>query len=148
VTITERFKNRKIYLVNISIKYFVLSSLLLSTIFFSFSINAKEWKWKYYATGEDRTKHYYDSESIAYISSNIVRVWEKTTTSEASTSLTKELKTLREIDCSQRRYRILEMHVEFRDESEKEQSFSNPKWMDIPQNTWLDTLYEILCKGN
>lgn len=131
-----------------SIKYFVLLNLLLGIIFFSFNINANERKWKYYATGEDRTKHYYDLESTAKVSDTIVRVWEKTTTSEASTSLTKELKTFREIDCSQRRYRVLEMQVEFRDGSEKEQSFSNPKWMNIPQNTWLDTLYEILCKGN
>ncbi|MCF6155591.1 MAG: hypothetical protein E3K36_10130 [Candidatus Brocadia sp.] len=132
---------------NILIKYLTLLSLLLSIIFFSLNINAKEGKWKYYATGEDRTKHYYDPESVVYISGNIVRVWEKTTTSEASTSLTKELETLREIDCSRRRYRVLEMRVEFRDGSEKEQSFSGPKWMDITRNTWLDTLYEILCKG-
>lgn len=131
----------------ISIKYFALSSLLLGIIFFSLNISAKEGKWKYYATGDDRTKHYYDPESVVYISGNIVRVWEKTTTSEASTSLTKELKTFREMDCSKRRYRVLEMHVEFRDGSEKEQFFSNPKWMDITQNTWSDTLYEILCKG-
>lgn len=127
------------------IRYFSLLSLLLGIIFFPLNIDAKEGKWKYYATGDDRAKHYYDPESVVNTSGNIVRVWEKTTTSEASTSLTKELKTLREMDCSKRRYRILEMRVEFRDGSEKEQSFSNPRWMDIPQNTWLDTLYEILC---
>lgn len=115
--------------------------------FFSLTVSAKEVKWKYYATGEDRTKHYYDPESVVHISGNIVRVWERTVTSEASTSLTKELKTFREMDCSRRRYRVLEMHVEFKDGSEKEQSFSNPRWMDITQNTWLDTLYEIFCKG-
>lgn len=131
----------------ISIKYFALSSLLLGIFFFSLTVSAKEVKWKYYATGEDRTKHYYDPESVVHISGNIVRVWERTVTSEASTSLTKALKTFREMDCSRRRYRVLEMHVEFRDGSEKEQSFSNPKWMDITQNTWLDTLYEIFCKG-
>ncbi|GAN35130.1 MAG: hypothetical protein DYG83_05305 [Candidatus Brocadia sp. AMX2] len=131
----------------ISIKYFALSSLLLGIFFFSLTVSAKEVKWKYYATGEDRTKHYYDPESVVHISGNIVRVWERTVTSEASTSLTKELKTFREMDCSRRRYRVLEMHVEFKDGSEKEQSFSNPRWMDITQNTWLDTLYEIFCKG-
>ncbi|TVM00828.1 MAG: hypothetical protein CV087_12525 [Candidatus Brocadia sp. WS118] len=132
---------------NVSIKYFAIFFLLPGIIFFSYDSNAKEAKWKYYATGEDRTKHYYDPESVVYVSGNIVRVWEKTTTSEASTSLTKELKTFREIDCSRRRYRILEMRVEFRDGSGKEQSFSNPKWGDITRNTWMDTLYEILCKG-
>lgn len=131
----------------ISIKYFALSSLLLGIFFFSLTVSAKEVKWKYYATGEDRTKHYYDPESVVHISGNIVRVWERTVTSEASTSLTKALKTFREMDCSRRRYRVLEMHVEFKDGSEKEQSFSNPRWMDITQNTWLDTLYEIFCKG-
>lgn len=135
-----------IYRMKTPIKYCALLSLLLGIVFFSLNSNAKEGKWKYYATGDDRTKHYYDPESVAYISDNIVRVWEKTTTSESSTSLTKELKTFREIDCSRRRYRILEMHVEFRDGSEKEQSFSNPKWMDIAQNTWSDILYGILCK--
>lgn len=140
-------RSNLIYLMNILIKYITLSSLLLGIIFFSFNINAKEGKWKYYATGEDRTKHYYDPESVVHISGNIVQVWEKTTTSDASTSLTKELKTFREMDCSRRRYRILEMRATFRDGSEKEQSFPNPRWMDITQNTWLDTLSEILCKG-
>lgn len=130
----------------ISIKYFVLLPLLFAIIFFSFDIKAKEEKWKYYATGEDRTKHYYDSESVVYISGNIVRVWEKTTTSEASASITKELKAFREMDCSKRRYRVLEMRVKYIDGSEKEQSFPNPKWMDITQNAWIHTLYEILCK--
>lgn len=144
----ERLKSYyKICPMKISIKYFALSSLLLGTIFFSSNMNAREEKWKYYATGEDRTKHYYDSESVTYVSDNIVKLWEKTITSEASTSLTKELKTFREMDCSKRRYRVLELRVKFRDGSEKEQSFSNPRWMDIPQNTWLDALYEMLCKG-
>ena len=132
---------------NLSIKYYAVLFILLSIIFSSYDINAKEVKWKYYATGEDSTRHYYDPESAVPISGNVVRVWEKTTTSEASTSLTKELKTFREIDCSRRRYRILEMRVEFRDGSGKEQSFPNPKWVDITRNTWMDTLYEILCKG-
>lgn len=136
-----------INLMNLSIKYITLLSLLLGVVFSSYDINAKEVKWKSYATGEDRTRHYYDPESVTPISGNMVRVWEKTTTSEASTSLTKELKTFREIDCSRRRYRVLEMRVEFRDGSGKEQSFSNPKWVNITRNTWMNTLYEILCKA-
>ena len=130
----------------ISIKYVALLPLLFAIIFFSFNIKAKEAKWKCYATGEDRTKHYYDSESVVYISDNIVRVWEKTTTSEASASLTKELNTFREMDCSKLRYCVLEMRVKYIDGSEKEQSFTNPKWVDITHDTWMHTLYEILCK--
>lgn len=136
-----------INLMNVLIKYIAVVSLLLGTIFSSYDINAKEVKWKSYATGEDGTRHYYDPESVALVSGNMVRVWEKTTTSESSTSLTKELKTFREVDCSRRRYRILEMRVEFLDGSGKEQSFSNPKWMEITRDTWMDTLYEILCKA-
>ena len=130
----------------ISIKYFTLLSLLFAIIFFSSNIKAKEEKWKHYATGTDHTKHYYDSENVVYVSSNIVRVWEKTTTSEASASLTRELNTFREMDCSKLKYRVLEMRVKYLDGSEKEQSFTNPKWVDITHDTWMHTLYEILCK--
>ncbi|HHT9139026.1 MAG TPA: surface-adhesin E family protein [Candidatus Wunengus sp. YC60] len=130
----------------ISIKYFTLLSLLFAIILFSSNIKAKEEKWKQYATGKDHTKHYYDLESVVYISSNIVRVWEKTTTSEASASLTRELNTFREMDCSKLKYRVLEMRVKYLDGSEKEQSFTNPKWVDITHDTWMHTLYEILYK--
>jgi len=119
---------------------------LFAIFFCSFNINATEEKWKYYVTGEDHTRHYYNSESVVYTSGNIVRVWEKTTTSEASASLTKELKTFREMDCSKRGYRVLEMRAKYIDGTEKEQCFPNPKWMDIPQNMWIHTLYEIVCK--
>lgn len=142
----ERFHKNRISFMKISIKYFALLPLLFAIIFFSSDSKAKEESWKHYATGKDRTKHYYDTESVEYISDIIVRVWERTTTSEASVSLTKELDTYREMDYSKRKYRVLEMRVKYRDGSEKNQSFTNPKWVDITHNTWMDTLYDNLCK--
>lgn len=129
-----------------SIKYVILASLLLGITFLSHQSMAEGEKWKYFATSEDRTKHYYDQGSIVFISDNIIRVWDKTTTSEASGSLTTDLKVLREIDLPKRKHRVLAMRAEFRDGSEKEQSFPKPRWADIAKNTWLDSLYDILSK--
>ena len=129
-----------------SIKYVMLLSLFFGIICLSHPSRAGEEKWKYFATGEDRTKHYYDPDSIVFVSDNIARVWDKTTTSEASIALTTELKILREVDFSKRKYRVLVMRVAFRDGSEKDQSFPNPRWTDIKKNTWMNSLYEILCK--
>lgn len=130
----------------IVINYLALLPLIFAIVIFSSDIKANEAIWKQYATGKDRTRHYYDTQSVMYVSDTIVRVWEKTSTSEASASLTKELHTFREVDCSKLRYRVLEMRVTYRDGTEKNQSFTNPKWVDITHNTWMHTLYEILCK--
>lgn len=130
----------------IVIKYFALLPLIFAIVIFSPDIKANETIWKQYATGKDRTKHFYDTQRVMYVSDTIVRVWEKTSTSEASASLTKELSTYREIDCSKLKYRVLEMRVAYRDGTEKSQSFTNPKWVDISHNTWMHTLYEYLCK--
>src|SRR3989337_2062393 len=98
-------KNRDSFM-KIVIKYFALLPLIFNLIIFSPDIKANEAIWKQYATGKDRTKHFYDKESVMYVSDTIVRVWEKTYPSEASASLTKELNTYREIDCSKLRYRV------------------------------------------
>lgn len=128
------------------IKPVIFFSLFLS-ITLSFSgIGAQDEQWKYYATAEDYTKHYYDVKSITHTADNSVRVWEKTIVSKTSSSLTKEIKMLREIDCSKRRYRSLEMRVEYIDGSESEKVYSNPEWISIMSNTWIDRLYEIVCK--
>ncbi len=136
----------QMHLMKTSIKYVMLASLFLGFIFSSLPGMAEGEKWKYFATSEDRTKHYYDQGSIEFISDKVVRVWDKTTTSEAAGALTTDLKILREIDISKRKHRVLAMRAEFRDGSEKEQSFPNPRWGDIARNTWLNSLYEILCK--
>ncbi|MDN3512420.1 MAG: hypothetical protein NG784_14120 [Candidatus Jettenia sp.] len=129
------------------VKPVIFLSLLFSIIVsFSRISGAEDEKWKYYATSKDNTKHYYDVKSITYTSDNLVRVWDKTIVSENSNSLTREMRMLREIDCSKRRYRSLEMRVEYIDGSEKEKVYSRPEWIPITSNTWMESLCEIVCK--
>lgn len=127
-------------------KFFIPLFLLVSIILPSFNVQAENEKWKYYATGEDSTKHYYDLNSVEYVSDNIARVWERVTVSKTTSYLTKEMKILREIDCSRRLYRTLEMRIEYIDGSEKEKSHPDAKWMNITSQTWLETLCNIICK--
>ncbi|MGQ3684182.1 MAG: surface-adhesin E family protein [Candidatus Loosdrechtia sp.] len=129
----------------------ILPPFLLFTCMVVYSgstIKAENVKWKYYATGGDYTKHYYDPQSIVFTSAHVGRVWEKVIVSETSAYLTKEIRALREIDCFRKVYRTLEMHIEYRDGSEQEKSYPDPKWLDITPNSWLETLYEIVCSKN
>lgn len=129
------------------IKPVIFLSLLLSVIVsFSRISRTEDEKWKYYATSKDNTKHYYDVKSITYTSDSLVRVWDKTIVSENSNSLTREMRMLREMDCSKRRYRSLEMRVEYIDGSEKEKVYSRPAWVPVTSNTWIESLFEIVCK--
>jgi hypothetical protein len=103
-------------------------------------------RWKYYSTDGAHNDHYYDTKSIVHTKNNIVRVWEKKVATEKSDEIMKTIKEfaeLKEINCPLREYRS---HVNYYYQSEEKWQRKPTDWEAIEPETWMETLYDIVCK--
>jgi len=98
-------------------------------------------RWNYYATDGNKGKHYYDIESI--VRGKTIKVWE---TSIGGTF--KKWRSLREINCVTREYRILQSTIEYEENLNlAPKILSEPTlWEGIEPETWMETLYDIMCE--
>jgi hypothetical protein len=105
-------------------------------------------RWKYYSTDGAYNDHYYDTKGIVYTKNNIVKVWEKKVATDKSGEVMKtmkELAELKEINCLIREYRTFVTYYDVN--SKPLTSHVEPtQWESIAPETWMETLYDIVCK--
>jgi hypothetical protein len=113
--------------------------------------------WRSYANSEFGS-YCYDMENILRLSNHLVKVWQKLTlNSKGIMNLVKELGKeyekvreiimLREIDCINKKSRILELsYCSEEGRGIKRESYDPPGWDSIVPESVDDVLYCIICK--
>ena len=100
-------------------------------------------KWTSYAQGGNGIEYFYDQDTIAHPSKDLVRMWRKR--EFPSGAAQKEIVTLDEIDCRGARYRSVELHVTDRDGTIRTFDKASP-WTKIYEDSAEDYLMGEYCK--
>lgn len=85
---------------------------------------------------------YYDAQSITHPSKNLVRVWVKY---EGRVEKWTYMKTLREIDCLEKKYRIVSSALYNEEGKETGSSESPSKWRFITPGGSSEILHKMVC---
>lgn len=125
---------------------FNIMIFLLFVAVLSASAEDLDKRWKYFATNVAGCDFYYDAESIIYLPNNAVKVWEEMLCPETTGYVVLEMKTLKEIDCNKRTYRLLQMEGTKKDGSGVFDFEPSSRYDEIEPETWMETLYHAVCK--
>ncbi len=113
--------------------------------------------WRFYA-GSEFGSYHYNAENIGYFPNNIVRIWQKLVlTNKGRVSLkgemgkeyenVTELAVLREMDCTSRRTRILEIAYCYEEGGViKRESYQQIDWDSVIPDSVDDILHHAVCK--
>jgi hypothetical protein len=122
--------------------------LFLSFLFAISSAAAEELdkRWIYFATNRTGCNFYYDADSIVYLPDNIVKVWQKMVCPQTAQSAVSEMTTLKEIDCTRRTYRQLQMGGARKDGSFIFDFETSSQYDEIWPESWMENFYKTVCK--
>ncbi len=124
----------------------------LSIVFFSFQSGAsspdkqevaKE-RWEHYATDEDDTGYFFNSDTIQHEKGGLVRVWVRAIYSEKNPKYS-EAKFQWEIDCTKKKMRGLKANAKKKDGTSAVITESSD-WSIIPSESTAETLSEKVCR--
>ncbi len=106
--------------------------------------------WKFYAESET-VKAYYNAESINHTSEGFVQVWDKYVFIKKTIQreeIMKQTKVLNEIDCANKRSRLLSV-TSYNTYGEVIENYNFDKspsdWTDITPDSIFENLYNIVC---
>ena len=108
-------------------------------------------RWVYFMSGENKSRHYYDSQTVVYPTKNIIRVWSKIQFVEGmekdeSMKRYKEMDAYYEINCLQRELRIIDGKEWYWDG--KTTSSDEPtQWLNIKPDSAVDYLSNKMCNN-
>lgn len=138
-------------------KYIAIFAVLGIIIFF-FSMEARSVDWVFYVTAADGNNYYYDSQSIKWVSKDIVQVWEKTVYTEKGVPDMikkygpeyKELSCgigLFEFNCSEKKSRGLSLTYHNHHGSVIYSAPRDSSWDFIIPESVSESLFNIVCGG-
>jgi hypothetical protein len=108
-------------------------------------------RWVYFISGENESRHYYDSQTVTHPTKDIIRVWSKIQFVEGmekneSLKQYKEMDAYYEINCLQREFRIIDGKEWYWDG--KTTSSDEPtQWMNIMPDSAVDHLSNKMCNN-
>ncbi|GBE06239.1 hypothetical protein BMS3Abin10_01884 [bacterium BMS3Abin10] len=122
----------------------------LAILFLLIPIAAEAEDWVRYAEPSVGTEIYYDSESIEQMSNKIIRVWLKTEKSidlytDLSRTYLKTRKILQEINCSNRKTRVITINDYHTNGTEDSTSYDDLRWNYAGPGTDMKRLYDMVC---
>ena len=136
-------------------RYGVVFAVIVFVV--SFAIEARVVDWKYVGTGWS-SLHYYDAQSIKWVSTDIVQVWEKI--SYRKKAIQSHIKkfgpeykklsyciSLWEFNCSEEKSNLLESTDYNQDRGViHSYTYDSPSWHLITPGTVEEQLFNIVCK--
>ena len=134
----------------------VLLSPILALLFFGHTEPLRT-DWRFYA-GSEFGSYHYNAENVGYLPNNLVRTWQKLVlTNKGRVNLAgqlgkeyenvSELVVLKEIDCTRRRSRILEVaYCSNEGKIIERESYQQFDWDSVIPDSVDDILYHSVCK--
>ncbi len=100
-------------------------------------------RWEHYATDEDDTGYFFNSDTLQHLKGGLVRVWVRAIYSEKNPKY-REAKFQWEIDCTKKKMRGLTANAKKKDGTAAIITESSD-WSVIPSESTAETLYEKVC---
>jgi len=126
--------------------FFCLSFIMLAYQSAASSPDKKEAvkeRWEHYATDEDDTGYFFNSDTIKHLKGKLVRVWVRAFYSEKNLKY-REAKFQWEIDCTKKKMRGLKATAKKKDGTSAIITESSD-WSVVPSGSTAETLYEKMC---
>ncbi len=101
-------------------------------------------RWEHYATDEDDTGYFFNSDTIRHAKGGLVRVWVRAIYSEKNPKYS-EAKFQWEIDCTKKKMRGLKANAKKKDGTSAIITESSD-WSVIPSESTAETLSEKVCR--
>ena len=127
----------------------ILIAIFITGLFFACTKTEKS-DWKFYADS-DTVKVYYDSKNIKHTPEGFVQVWDKYVFIKKTPQreeIVKQTKVLNEIDCANKRSKLLSMtsYNTFGEVIENYTFDKSPSdWTDITPDSIFENLFNIVC---
>lgn len=100
--------------------------------------------WKKFFTNQANYEFFYDQDSVVYPDKNTVQVWYKSAPNEAAENKAwAQWLELREVDCTRRRYKLLQGRVFYTDKPMK--TLEESSWIYLEPGDLYDAFYKSVC---